>query len=204
MNVANVSAVLNFPTTVVNGTNSLENFLTPNVTAGGNVGMPTDESQIHYIFSTLDCGTNITVNQINRPRQASQVEKRIVTTHIGRVGDRAGDVCIGAGMQIATLVINAGGTAYASPTLLISAPDVDGGVQATATASVSGGIITGTVITNHGSGYLRAPSISVLDSSGHGASITPTMTPVTNFMYYCSNDYDGTTNIWTKLATQAW
>lgn len=204
LNVANTSATLNFPTNVVYGAKTLENFLTPHISAGGSVGMPTEESQIHYVFSSIDCGTSVTVNQVNRPRQATQIEKRIVTAQIGRIGDRAGDVCIGAGREVSALTIIAGGTAYSAPSLVISPPDVDGGVQATGTLTMSGGIITGYTITTRGSGYLRSPSVTISDSTGHGAQLTSTLANITNYMYYCGNDYDGTTNIWNKVAIQAW
>jgi hypothetical protein len=30
------------------------------------------------------------------------------------------------------------------------------------------------------------------------------MLGITNYMYFCTNDYNGTTLIWNKVATQAW
>ena len=66
--------------------------------------------------------------------------------------------------------INSGGSGYSSsPTVTIVGGD---GQNATATATVVGGVITGLTITNQGSGYLSAPIVSISDSTGVGADIT--------------------------------
>lgn len=63
-----------------------------------------------------------------------------------------------------------GGTGYTSATVTISAPQQVGGVQATATASVSSdGSVNHITITNPGSGYVSEPSINI---QGDGAGAT--------------------------------
>jgi len=47
------------------------------------------------------------------------------------------------------------------PDVVIDPPDEEGGVQAEASVVVEGGVITGVVLDNPGSGYLRRPHISV-------------------------------------------
>lgn len=64
------------------------------------------------------------------------------------------------------LAIGAGGTGYTTaPTLTIPPPPA-GGVQATATCTVSGGIINSVNVTNPGSGYLTPPTVTVTPTSG--------------------------------------
>jgi hypothetical protein len=48
--------------------------------------------------------------------------------------------------------------------------------------------------------------ISIVDptSSGSGAAASATLLEIDNYMYFCTNDYDGSTLIWNKVATQTW
>jgi hypothetical protein len=206
LNVANANAVLTMPNNVTRGLDTITNYLGNGAQPGGPVGMPSLEDQIQYVFSTVDCGTNVTVSPINIPRQTEQAVKRIVNAQIGRQGDRAGHICIGAGFGLGPMTIVGGGVSYSSgATLFIPPPDVDGGVQAAATLTVVGGVVTGTLVTESGSGYLYEPTVTVVDTTGGvGAAIDSSLTDIPNYFYFCSNDYDGTTLIWQKLATQAW
>ncbi len=70
---------------------------------------------------------------------------------------------------VAFVTLQTGGSGYSSsPTVTFSAPP--SGVTATGTATVSGGVITGINITNPGSGYVTAPSITITDSTGVNAT----------------------------------
>jgi hypothetical protein len=201
-NVANTQAVLSLPTSVVNGQATIDNYLGNG--AGGNIAMPVDATQVQYIFSTVDCGTTITISPVNLPRQARQIFKRIITAQVGTFGDRAGDVAIGAGYGVGPITVSSGGTGYATVIVTLSPPDVEGGTQATAHATVTGGVITAITVDEVGSGYLRAPTVTITALSGSGAVATATTTSVANYMYFCTNDYDGSSLIWNKVATQAW
>jgi len=76
-----------------------------------------------------------------------------------------------------------GGSGYTlAPLVLISAPPA-GGIQATATATISGGAVTGYTVVAAGAGYTTAPSVQVLPNpydpnfgSIVNASITPSLT----------------------------
>lgn len=59
--------------------------------------------------------------------------------------------------------IESGGSGYTAPTLAISG---GGGTGATATLTVTAGVITGVTITNVGSGFTSAPTAVVTDSLG--------------------------------------
>lgn len=66
-------------------------------------------------------------------------------------------------------------TGYSNGSFTIDAPPV-GGVQATATYEVTGGVITKVVITNPGAGYTTAPTVTA--SGGTGAVIAASIRPV--------------------------
>src|SRR6185312_5764325 len=73
-----------------------------------------------------------------------------------------------------TVTVNAGGTGYTTaPTVTISAPP-SGGVQATATATVSGGSVISVTVTNPGSGYTSTPTVT-FTGAGTGATATATV-----------------------------
>jgi len=61
----------------------------------------------------------------------------------------------------------------AAPTVTFSAPDIDGGVQATGTAILSGGAITAIAVAAGGSGYTSAPGVVIsAPAGGAGATFT--------------------------------
>jgi phage tail sheath protein FI len=61
-----------------------------------------------------------------------------------------------------SLAINNAGVGYATaPVITISAPDIPGGTQAVATATVTGGVVTAVNVTTAGTGYSTAPTITV-------------------------------------------
>lgn len=81
--------------------------------------------------------------------------------------------------SFATMTVGAGGSGYtAPPTVTITAPDAYGVgfTQATATATVAGGAVTGFVLGNVGTGYVN-PGISITGGGGSGARANFTLTP---------------------------
>jgi hypothetical protein len=66
------------------------------------------------------------------------------------------------------------GVRYTSaPNVAISDPNVSGGTKAIATASISGGVVTGYTITNAGSGYTTTPTVTL---TGGGFTTAATAT----------------------------
>lgn len=65
------------------------------------------------------------------------------------------------------LKLTDGGTGYqAQPLVTLTKPDLPGGTQATASATMDAkGVVTGVTIANPGSGYTAAPSVTVTDAS---------------------------------------
>lgn len=77
-------------------------------------------------------------------------------------------------VAISTITRLTTGAGYTSaPTVTISAPNLLTGTQATATATVSGGVVTGFTITNVGSGYTSNPTVTL---TGGGATTQATAT----------------------------
>lgn len=91
--------------------------------------------------------------------------------------------------SIVSITVDDGGTGYsANPTVTISDPDFpSGGVndpngaQATATATVQGGIITGINVTYGGAGYFQ-PTVTIEDDTGTGAEATVDAIPLLNLL----------------------
>jgi len=117
LNIANANAVIKFPDSTIdaNGFPSqgmtfsvreLENYISNVSTAQlesnianassisytNQISIPNGVKQLHYIFSSLDCGTTVSVDQANRAQKANQVNTR-TPIGIGRVGDKAGTMC---------------------------------------------------------------------------------------------------------------
>jgi hypothetical protein len=67
--------------------------------------------------------------------------------------------------------------ADATTTVVFGDPDLVGGVRATGTATIVAGAVTAVVMTNLGSGYLSAPTVTIADSDG-GAETTGSATAV--------------------------
>jgi hypothetical protein len=86
-------------------------------------------------------------------------------------------VNISNGGTVTAITRTAGGSAYATaPTVAISAPTTDGGVQATATCTVTAGSVNTTfTITNAGSGYVEQPTITFSGGGGSGAAAFATV-----------------------------
>ncbi len=70
--------------------------------------------------------------------------------------------------------VTAGGSKYTAPTVTLGAPPAPG-IAASAVATVTAGVITGINVTNWGTLYTAAPSLTITDATGTGAAATPVM-----------------------------
>ena len=75
---------------------------------------------------------------------------------------------LGAERSLASITVTAGGTGY-SDVPLVSITG-GGGRDATAVATVTGGVITAITLVNKGFGYTSAPSVDITDPTGVGGS----------------------------------
>jgi hypothetical protein len=72
-----------------------------------------------------------------------------------------------------SLNVSVPGAGYTTATAVISPPNIsiaDGGVQATASVVVGGGVVTGLTVVNPGKGYLKAPTVTI-----SGTNTTPAL-----------------------------
>lgn len=83
----------------------------------------------------------------------------------------------GEGVASVTIGGTWAGFTDATTTVTFTAPQLPGGVTATGTATIVGGAVTAVVMTNNGSGYTSAPTVTIADSDG-GAETTGTATAV--------------------------
>jgi len=108
LTVANSAAYITFPTTTVSSGGNitlgmtpsarlLENYssngyVTNSTTYTNMVGIPNGVKELHYNFSTIDCGSTLEVEPINRPQRATQLTIRTPAA-IGAIGDAPGLTC---------------------------------------------------------------------------------------------------------------
>ena len=81
-------------------------------------------------------------------------------------------VNISNGGSVTTITRTAAGSGYTTaPTMTIAPPTTPGGVQATATCTITAGAVDSTfIITNAGSGYLEQPAVTFSGGGGSGAA----------------------------------
>ena len=83
----------------------------------------------------------------------------------------------GIGGTVESVEVTASGSTYDAPVLSFSAPEGPQGTTAEGDAVMSGtGKIVGVTITNPGSGYAEAPTITATDDTGSGATFVVTLT----------------------------
>ena len=78
--------------------------------------------------------------------------------------------------SVGEVTINNGGSNYSNVTVTFSPPGETGGVTATGEAVLLGNSISQIIVTEAGSGYTSAPTVTITDSgSGSGANVTCTL-----------------------------
>jgi len=103
-----------------------------------------------------------------------QIQQNDVAFIVPRIDWTSGDVYDIYDDQYSTQVlgvnIKAGGTNYLSvPTVTIDPPDLPGGVQATAEASIYNTELLAVTMTNAGSGYTNPPRVTITDPTNAGS-----------------------------------
>jgi hypothetical protein len=96
LSVSNANAFISFSGNVLNGNNFGSSTL-ENVSNIGNlvtVNAPNGVTQLNYLISSLDCGNTLSISPVNRPRQSTQIQQRLISPK-GFQGDVNGDVAVG-------------------------------------------------------------------------------------------------------------
>ena len=113
LSIANANATLTLPNTTIGSENkptlgmslsarSLQNYSSNipfsgipanNIIYTNSLTVPYGVNQVHYVFSTKDCGSTVDIDEVNRSKIAGQVVTR-TPTGIGQRGDKKGTVCV--------------------------------------------------------------------------------------------------------------
>lgn len=124
------------------------------------------------LSTQIETFINQAESRIYRDLRVAAMEKSLTATIAGTVG---------------SIVVNATGAGYTgAPTVTIGAPTASGGVQATATATVSNGALTAITVTNAGSGYAAPPAVTL---SGGGATAQGSATALLSNTLAVPSDY---------------
>lgn len=96
--ISDITATISFPSEVISSNNNfgittVENYA--NVASVATVTSPYDVEQLNYKLSTIDCGTSISIEPVNRPRKVTQVQER-TPPPTGFQGDVAGTIAVDA------------------------------------------------------------------------------------------------------------
>jgi hypothetical protein len=193
-NAAN--AVISFPSSVTlspdTGATTLENY--SNIAGNLAVTVPNGVSQLNYLVSTTDCGNTLYITPINRPRQATQVQQRLVPP-TGFQGDVPGDVAVSPSVNQLTItgantdpyLTTSGNTAQ----LYTDLPIVFTGI------SLAGNIVVGTTyyVRNVVSGNTFTVSSSIGGANiaiGANASGTTMLANPAAYVYVATDTYNST------------
>jgi len=78
--------------------------------------------------------------------------------------------------SIGTVTVNNGGANYVAPTVTFGTPGQTGGVTATGEVVLVGNTVSQIIVTEAGSGYTSAPTVTITDTGGNGAGANVTCT----------------------------
>ncbi len=78
--------------------------------------------------------------------------------------------------SIGTVTVNNGGANYVAPTVTFGTPGETGGVTATGEVVLVGNTVSQIIVTEAGSGYTSAPTVTITDTGGNGAGANVTCT----------------------------
>ena len=129
-----------------------------------------------FTLTGSQTGFGVTLGLNGTDTNISQVFQSKGTGAIDLAAGSSG-VNISNGGTVTAITRTSGGTGYATaPTVTISAPTTAGGVQATATCTVTAGVVDTTfTITNAGSGYVEQPTVTFSGGGGSGAAAYATV-----------------------------
>ena len=77
--------------------------------------------------------------------------------------------------SIGTVTVNNGGSNYSAPTVTFGTPGQTGGVTATGEVVLVGNAVSQIIVTEAGSGYTSAPTVTITDPTGANANVTCTL-----------------------------
>lgn len=215
LSVSNSSAVITFPSEVVQsnnnfGTTTLENYA--NVTNTPTVTVPYGVSKLDYNLTTNDCGTTINIEQYNRPRKATQIQQR-TPSPTGFQGDVEGTVAIDTNyLYVCTASYDSGGANTVAKTATATAISINEVTLNNVTSLVANApiIFTGTTFGGIVAGktyYIKTivggNSAVTLSDTRTGGTAGSTFALTSSSGTMTATSYNGT-SIWKRIALTAW
>ena len=195
--VSNSTAFVTFSGNVVvsndSGATTLENY--SNVAGFVTVSVPYGVTQMNYQISTVDCGNTLYISPINRPRESTQIQERLISPK-GFQGDVPGTVAVGPSVNQLTIT-----TANTTPFLTTSGNTTqlytDLPIVFTGT-SLAGNIVVGTTyyVRNVVSSTTFTVSSTIGGANvaiGANASGTTMFANPASYVYVATDTYDSTT-----------
>ncbi len=206
LNFSNVEASISFPSEVVSsnnnfGTTTLENYA--NVASVATVTVPFDVEQLNYRLSTVDCGTTVGIEPSNRPRQSTQLQKRIPPP-TGFQGDVAGTIALGETYsQISISSTNAADYLTTSNTteLYTDLPIVFTGVSMEANITIGTTYYVRNVVSSTTFTVSSTLGGANVNLAGNGSPTSSMYGNPVSYTYICSDTYDATSYTKTVSAT---
>lgn len=127
---------------------------------------------------------NLSTNNPNVSPVINFKTKPLLHAYYSKINNQSGETVSAtnsSGTVSSIAVTNAGSGYTVDPVVTISAPNLSGGVQATATASRTGSAINTITVTNAGSGYTSTPVVTITrgsgDTTGTGGAAQAALTP---------------------------
>lgn len=203
--ISNANASITFPTTVKNGTSTIEN---QSITAGATTIIPhANATQLDFTISSNDSGNTIAIEPNNRPRKTTQIQLR-TPPPTGVPGDRQGAISVdanymyvcGGNFNSTPVTINATATSTANVITITNTTDLVTNAPVIFTGDVFGGVTANVVY------YIKTVtppySISISpDRTSGNAGAELQLTSATGTMTGVS--YNGT-DIWKRVSLTTW
>jgi hypothetical protein len=176
---ATATAVISGPVASLSITNHGSGYSsapTVSITGGGGSGASATAALGFSVVTPLSV-TNVGAGYTSRPTATLTGAPAGGTNAAATNGNTTGVL-----LSLKSIVRSAGGSGYTTaPTVTVSAPTtcvINGStcVRATATASISGGAVTGFTVMNPGAGYTARPTVMITGGGGNNAAANNTNT----------------------------
>lgn len=181
------TATINFPAQIDSSKTTLENYT--NTSPTFTITTPAGETQLHYLISTEDCGTSLTITPVNRPRRAAQLMSGTPVTAnftaTGTITASTGSTSVtGSGTLFLTELV--------SGRVITNSSNVVIGTIASVSSNTSCTLIANAAVAVTGAAYKRQLPI------GQQGDTPGTVLTDGTTLYLCYAAYDGTNPIWKK------
>lgn len=212
LNIANAAAVITLPNTTLNNSlpavgltasaRLLENYSSNVTTPGANVTytntltVPAGVNQLHYVISTLDCGTTMEIVPVNRSQRAAQVVLAGTPT-LSNVAATGTITTVGSSGTVVGVGTLFGSELVVGRVMLDSTNSVIGTVDSIA-SDTSLTLTADSLVTLNAAAYKRQLPI------GDNTDVLGAVKIDANYVYICTANFDGANSIWKRISPSAY